>query len=800
MKNRFLPFVKKSLFGFFILFSNYSFAQVSDIISSVKTEEAKEGQPINVVADLRNSTNVSDIILAYKPFGGTEFVKQEMLITASSASAKIPAEDIKPPYIEYYLQIDLKDGSTQTYPLGIDEGTVPLQVNVTAFSEKDKEIIVLSPNNGEYLTPNDFLISISFLKAPDSIDIKATKVFLNDNDISSQALVAGDLIIFSGENFPESASLGAKSLKIEVYDKDGNLYNTITRSFEIVSKEAAQEISNQFAYNGSLRAEARNETFNNGSTGYGNFTANLNGSYDVWKVNGFLYVTNEEKSTLQPIDRFSFLIQASDILNIQVGDVYPRYPNLILDGKRVRGFNGSLNLGFFNLQTSVGEITRKIEGNIIQKYSAANAPLESNVIQIDTNKYGSPYASVNLGTYSRQLFALRTSFGSGQNFQWGLSYLHGKDDPGSIELGARPQENAVFGTDLKFALDDQNILVTGQAAFSMMNSDISTGTLSDAQIDSVFGPGSFFNVDPDAVKRIRDILGTFITVNQYIGPLNPGELSSLGAEGAVSLNYFNNSLKGTYIYRGNNYISFGQNYLRNDVKGINLFDRIRMIDNQVFLTIGFENLQDNLQKTKIATTTYKTLSTSVSYFPRADLPNFTLGYYKYDNKNGLSTADPANGQYAVNDVTNRVSFNVGYNIDWYVRHSAALSLSTSTRDDNSLSNSDANYTSVGFTVNSFWLSDLSSTFNMIYYTSKVSGIKFDYVTLSFGGKYSLMENKLNLSALLSPSFGDFERQALEILATYNVVQNLDLALQIRLYRIPGKTTNSIIGLVSHLTI
>ena len=64
----------------------------------------------------------------------------------------------------------------------------------------------------------------------------------------------------------------------------------------------------------------------------------------------------------------------------------------------------------------------------------------------------------------------------------------------------------------------------------------------------------------------------------------------------------------------------------------------------------------------------------------------------------------------------------------------------------------------------------------------------------------MLEDKLTLTATLSPSFGDFERQALEFVADYNVLKNLNLAFQTRIYRIPGKTTNSIIGLITRYNI
>ncbi|MFA3782962.1 hypothetical protein ABRY23_07865 [Melioribacteraceae bacterium 4301-Me] len=776
------------------------FAQIDEIITSVTIGNAIEKQPLSVTIQLRDNPNISSVFIAYKPFGQNEFIKKEMLITANNASILISADNIKPPFIEYYFIVEFKDGSTKTYPSGINQGESPFQVNVKTISVKDSGVIILTPNNEDEIVVDDFILSISFIKAADDVDINATKIFLNNVDFSSKAVKYGDLLLFNANDLLSAINFGNNIIRIEIYNKEGKLYDELTRNFKIVSKEQIQSAANNLSYSGTLRIEGRNEVFNDISKGYENFSADLYGYYGNWSINGNVYITNEEKKFLQPLNRFYFGIRANDFLKIQLGDVYPKFPTLILDGKRIRGFSGELNLGFFNIQTTFGEITRAIEGSILQKYTSINVPLESNIIAINESKYGASFAKVNLGTYSRSLFAIRPSFDFGENFQWGFSYLHSKDDPTSIEFGARPKENAVFGSDLNLFLDNQNFIISAQAALSIINNDISTGTLSDAQIDSVFGANSFFDINPNLIKDIKNILGRFITVNQYIGPLNPAELSSLGAEVSTTLNYFANTLKWSYIYRGNDYVSFGQNFLRTDVKGINLFDRVRLFDNQLFVSIGYENLSDNLQKTKVATTNYITYSSSISYFPHYDLPNISVSFFRYKNNNGLNINDTVYGKYAVDDITNRFSLSAGFNFKWKVRHNASFSLSTSNREDNSITNADAKYTSAGFTINSSWLTEFSSTINVFYYTSKVAHNNFNYVTLSLGGKYRIINNKLELIATLSPSFGDFKRQALDFSATYNVIPNVDFIFQMRYYKVAGQSANTIVGLTSRLTI
>lgn len=794
-------------FLFIFLYTVSTYSQVSDYVSSLRHGDAKEKSPVTITAELMQIEQISAVNIAYKIFGENEYQKLEMLITGSSASVTLPQEAVIPPYIDYYLIIDLKDGTTRTYPEGIDQGVSTLQLAVSGVTEKDKEIIVLSPTEGEYLTHENLLISVSFVKAPSDVDVSKTKIFLNDADVTSLALFAGDLIVLSGESAEGSIPMGSSLLKIEVYDKEGILYHTISKSFQVVTTEVFAEVTGRWKYFGNLRGESRSENYSSSSTWYNNLSANLNAEYEGWNFNGYLYFTSEEKKYLQPYNRYAASIKNGDWLELRVGDTYPRFPNLILDGKRIRGVSGELNFGAFNIQATYGETVKKIEGQLIRTYQAGEAPLGSNIIAIDENKYNAPYGEVSLGTFSRNLLAIRPSFGSGENFQWGFTYLHSIDDKESVELNARPQENAVFGTDMKIALDDQNFVITSQAAVSMHNTDISSGNLTDAQIDSIFG-GDYYSIDPDDVKKIRDILGKFITVNQFVGPLNPQEFASLAGEAALNMNYLNNALRVSYIYRGNDYFSFGQSFLRTDVKGINVVDRIRMFDNKLFLSVGYEKLEDNLQETKVATTKYQTINTSLSFFPRTNFPNVTVGFSRFDNTNNLSLKDTTYKFYVVDDLTSRFFVQLSYDFIAGIRHNSSLSFTTQKRDDESYSPVNSTYNSATITFNSYWNRQLSSIFQLVYSSTELERVDrtadtrttqpYDYVTLVVGGKYKLLEDKLLLSATLSPSFGDFKRQALDLLADYNILANLSLAFQARIYRIPDKATNSIIGLVTRL--
>jgi len=773
---------------------------VSNIISSVNVENAKENKPLLISVEVLQPASVNSLKLAYRNFSESDFKIVDMKILGNTASIKIPAEDVRLPLMVYYFIITYNNGNLETYPIGIPNQSAPLELTVYSQSEKEKEIIILSPTENELITMDEFFVSISLFRISDEVDKSLTKIFLNDVEITSKSVFAGDVIIFNPNNFPGSVSAGDQKLTIALFTKDGKLYTQSERFFSITRDYQELKSIEGIAFRGDFQAESRNESFGSASTFYNNFSTNLSTSYYDWTLRGYAYLTSEENSKSQPRNRFSITLQ-NDWMYLKAGDNYPVFPEIIMNGKRVRGFSGGLAFGFINIDVALGEVTRGLEGKYLNFYSANAKPFQTDIVAVDSAKYGQPFAQAAVGTFSRDLFAIRPSFGSGENFQLGFTYLHSKDDVKSIKIGSRPKENVVVGTDLKFAFDDQRILLKGQSAFSLINNDITNGTLSDSEIDTLFASeGSTLNIDPDLIKNIKNAVGTFITVNENIGPLNPQELSSLSAEAELQLNYFGNQIRGGYIYRGNDYNSFGQDYLRKDVAGFNINDRIATLDNKLFLTVGYEDLNDNLQQTKLSTTNYKVINSSVSYFSRTAFPDITFGFTRFQNRNNINDPDSV---YYINSATSKINLRLAYNFIWNVKHNASLNFLTSSRDDKSIRNSDAKYFSSNFSLNSYWSTNLTSYFGLIYYSSEIingkdslsNSQKYNYFTLSAGGRYRMLENKLELAATLSPSFGDFNRQAIDFIAQYFLTTDLRLTFQARVYRIPDKETNSIFGLM-----
>jgi hypothetical protein len=782
-----------------------STGQISDKISSVTVGEYVEGQPLAVRAELSRTAGFERIFLAYRQFGQSEYKEIEMSVVGNVASATIPGSEVHPPFIEYYLIIQIQGQATaETYPLE-NPRDHPLRATFRTPSERDREVIVLSPEEGEQFTAEEFFVSVSLLRASKTVDRQKTKVYLDNADVTPYGVLADDLLLLRGSNLPFSLRDGSHSVRIELYDRGGKLYHSM--SFPTaVAQTPAMEAEAPRPYNVSVQMESRNETISDDRQSYNRGAMNAAAVYGQFTVRGKLYVTNEEKSYRQPQNRF-FIGVESPWAKVGYGDSYPTFPRLIMDGKRLRGFTGSASIAFFNLDVAVGDVVRKIEGGKIATFresdtASFNRYRNDPIALYDTTTADSArwWVTFRPGTFSRQLLAVRPSFGRGESFQLGFSYLKSKDDDGSIRYGVKPQENVVLGSDLFVGIDDRHIELTAQAAFSASNKDISGGAISDSTIDRLFSGRGDSTARRDELRTIRDRLSGLITINEHLVPLSLTNLTTLAYEGALSLNYFNNYFKFSYIRRGNNYESFGQNFLRSDIKGFTITDRVRLFQNQIFLTAGVERLEDNLGETKPAATIFTTYNGSVTYVPKVDFPNITLGYLGAVNDNGLNKDSIS----AVVDRSSRLFLQAAYDFTMGIRHTAMTALALSSRDDETFRNADTKNTTASLALTSYYRIPLQTTASVIANFNRLatfirrdSTITSDvnYTTVFMNAQYRLLGDKLRLGGTLSPTFGVIQRTLYELNARYFFMPSLSAATQVSFYQ-NRAATNDVVWVIA----
>lgn len=762
-------------------------AQISDNIVTVEASAFLANEPLRIHVELAHASTIERIELAYRIFGQSQFKRSEMEIQGNSAVVIIPTKEIAPPFLEYYLILYLRNSDNpETYPLE-NPTELPLKIDLQNLNvQQDETIIILSPEQGEMVAPDDLFISFSLFRADTTIDRSASKVSIDGIDISDNIIMSDNLAVLSPTGELNS---GKHSIQVQLFDHRGNIVYNRSWEFSIRGLElymAAQPPSPTWRHTAHLQAEARNENITSTRTPYNRLSLSATSRYDQFRVDGLVYVTNEETAKRQPQNRY-FIGGESQWLKLGYGDHYPAISDLIMSGKRIRGFQGRVTLGFFNLDVSKGDILRQIEGDTVKTF-----PVDSLVSEQSRDNlaaYGplpndsTHWAKYRYGTQTRDLFVIRPSFGKREEAHIGFTYLKSKDDITSIVYGSKPKENLVVGSDLFVPFDNHNIEITGQAAFSATNNDITGGTFTDEEIDSNYSDYSESNRND--IRRIRNIFSRFITVNGTLIPLNLKNTPTLAYEAGLSLNYINNFLKFTYLRHGNNFESFGQSYVRTDVVGFNIVDRLRLVRNQLLLTGGFERLNDNTAETKPSTTTYTTSNVSISWFSKTDLPNLTLGYQFSSSVNDI----PSNAQWGIDDNTHRVHVQLGKEFTLAARHQATLSVNTSRRDDQSLRDLDAKNTTVSIGVVTFYDIPLQTTVSVnhssntytVLSSSSAQSITTAYTTLYAGASYKLFDTKLILNGSVNPTFGDIQRTLIDARAQYFLFSNLSLLSQLSIY-------------------
>jgi len=764
-------------------------SQFTDKIAKISAGPARQGEPLTIQVDFQQSIVLDGIEIAYRQFGERDFKHSEMSLVGTTATFTLPADVVRPPFIEYYLLLSVRGSTTrETYPLENPEQQ-PLKIIVEGFTPESPRVVILSPDQNEKVTQSDLLISFSLAQFDSSVKKSATKIFLDDIDLTKISVRTGDIVIVKPENASLYLESGVYTIRIDIPDTAGKLAATFSWNFSILAGavSSATKIVSPWVYGSSLQLETRQEKIGGSTTPFNRATMTAFGGYNNIRMKGNLFLTNEEKDYRQPQNRY-YIGAESPWIKIGYGDTYPVISDLIMSGKRVRGIAGSVSLGSFNVDVASGTVIRKIEGSsvgpipdsILVDEQSRIGDSSITFVRYDSTATGWRWLKLYPGIFERSLFVMRTIFGQRDGSHIAFSYLKSTDDKNSIHYGIRPRENAVFGSDLLVSLDSRRIEFTGQAAFSAINNDISGGSFSDKDIDSIFKDNS------DMVKKIRNFFSGIITVNEYLIPLGMKHTPTLSYEGGMALNYFNNNFRFSYLRHGASYESFGQSYIRTDVVGYNVSDRQRLVDNQLFLSGGYERLQDNTAKIKATTTTTTTANVSVSYYPKINFPNLTVAYLLASNDNGF----PASNSLSINDQTNRVVFQIGKDITYYCRHNLTLNVSTSVRDDQTAANYDTRNLSISLGDYATFAFPLQVTANITVNSSKfISGITdtsrftsdFSYTTLFASAQYNLLNDRLLLNGSFSPTFGDIQRILSGAGAQYYFWRNISAQTQLTLY-------------------
>jgi len=604
--------------------------------------------------------------------------------------------------------------------------------------------LILSPESQESVPADEVSLAVSFLADSASIDTGTVRLFLDGREVTALAEKSSSLITFQ----PTELKSGAHWFKVSASTDRGQAIPAAVVSFNVLGGEKAR-INRE--WRGHLFGELDYEQFYHQDTGIATGGGDFSGRYGAIEFGGNLFVTSLEDRRYQPRDRLS-VHAGTHWLGMGAGDLYPQMNELILWGKRVRGISGFLHLGFFNLDVVSGEAQRAVKSVTAQVTGSGG----------QDSTYVARY-----GTFRQTLLGIRPSFGDGRRFQLGLTMVKIKDDAGSIRFGLSPKDNLLLGPDLSISLLRNRIRFEALAAFSLVTNDIGPGAISTKELENVFGKIDL-PIDP---QDLEDLL----VINDSTVPLNPLSSSSVAFRTQMTVNYWNQFITLGYKSIGPEYLSLGNPWLRKDVQGFYLSDRLRLMQNRIYLTLGYEGMADNFsQQDQNPVVDLKTTNFAVTAVPGGDWPSINLSLRDHYRNNHVDTTETI--ELRIRDATPLLGPDTTYARDYRekllyrdfsaqlskdlnlfdLKHQVMLSYLLSrnidsyraSRTDGAPSQEMTNRLLL-FIFSTQFHSPLKTTLSFSSNQSEPGGgQKVTFSSISLGGEYTLLNGKLNLQSEL----------------------------------------------------
>ena len=740
-------------------------AQAFQWMEHFPVTHSMEGKPIKISVRLRGGRTPVYVRVYFRRLHDQNYRHVELRGSGDRYEGEIPAQFVKPPVVQYFVmalfpnqkveslpelnpygrpyQITIEESKVQqkmtpepqkqalarsdtSQKAGVAEGLAGVEAGEYSTAA---EIQILSPEPFDAVAAEELVIAAGFVAGAEGIDSASVRISLDGEDMTEMADISAFLVTLS----PGMLAPGDHTVVVWARDVQGRPVEPASWTFTISGAAAGEAITEEKSYEGRVFAEIRQEKFTGEILDIKNLGANLDGQAGPFTYSGMFLVTSLEDPRFQPRNRFTLNL-SSKFLDLGVGDTYPYFNELVMWGRRVRGITGALKFGLVNFQVAYGETNRLVK----PLYAGADSLIER-------------------GSYRQNLLAGRLSFGSGENFQLGLLALKAKDDDSTLKIGegtSTPRDNLVAGADLLLALDAHRFELKASAAFSLVTNDISQGPATKAEIDSTFQVDIPF--DPAQLKNI-------IILNESTVPLDPLGLTSLAYQVNLNLNYFGHFFQAGFKQIGPEYNSFGLTYLRGNIRGFYINDRMAFFGNKVYTTIGFEKYTDNFgQEDDNPAIDLQTINFSVLYNPGPNFPSINISLKNYLRNNGVDrifTEPTTFGRIDTTDIrelslTRDLTVNLNYTFQAFnLKHDASLSVITSKlidkyQDSRPTSSPSQDYVTAiqMLTLKTDFQRPLTTTLtyatNRNESTQGLSVINFDL----FAGRadYRMFNNKLNL--------------------------------------------------------
>ena len=469
----------------YLVFSTLCFSQSNHLYYHKTPSAVEPGQTIKISQTLFNKEFILYGTLYFREQGQLSYQETMMNYENGQWVGIIPGNRVFLNDIEYFTVLHKKDGGRISLPLSENPFENPLNIQVlslkknqnqqvNSLSSKDyaeADILILSPENGSFLRPDEVVISVSLFNAS-NIDQSQYQIFIDNQDFSDETLISGDVLSFVPSQDMES---GFHSIKLLFKTKYGMDVEPIEWNFSV--GKGASNLFESFKYKGSLFAKTANNTASSITINDQELSTKIDAEISWIKVRYNSRKSSRESKYLQPVNRESFTLQVLDYLKIDNGDVYPSISPFLLDGRRVRGrhtdagFDFGFGFGGFRLlgrdflnfnikgrlefESVSGTMTRAVQYK--RGINKAYELLTDNVkFDNSLNKMIYPFERKGY-TFPRNINSYRLSLAFNNKLKAGIHFLKAKDDINEIKVF-----DTTFVEDSFFSVDTS---ITGDSSF-----------------------------------------------------------------------------------------------------------------------------------------------------------------------------------------------------------------------------------------------------------------------------------------------------------------------------------------------
>ncbi len=748
------------LTGLLLLNFEVGLAQGAHLFHSPATS-AESGKAIPLTATLEGSSQLpTDGRIYYRLEGNEAFAYAEMKIERYQLSGEIPARVVTKGELVYYISTELEGGVTLTFPMGSPNNGELFRVVInsaeSAVGGKDGDFVILNPSPGTTLAGEELVIAVSILGSAGKIDASTINIFYDGKDFTRSATITEDLIVLA---IP-SVRPGAHSISITI-NRNGKKENLLSWGFKGPVEKRSRIAAGPVSAN--VTTGVGYENVSNQTRKMGFLDARINGNLGKLNWAGKAYVTSYESKYLQPQNRFIGMLEYGSAA-LKVGDAQPRFSEFSLWGVRTRGVEFGYHGFAFNLDVAQGEVVRGIEGTSKSDTTFVIDDATGDTLRSVTTGLDSIIV-VNItdrsGRFKRNVLAIRPGFPLSDNTTLSFNIVKAKDDVKSIEWGRSPKDNLVLGFDLNVVAVNRRVIFNTETALSLYNSDISSGPMDKAKsLESLIIVNQFFEPLPTDSSILADSVEMSDLAKKMLSELAK---SSLAHRTNLTLNFFHNELRLGYKTIGRSFRSLGSPTIMTDVGGISIEDRIRLVNSRLYLTLGYETYTDNINGRNSTTTEREILRANIAIYSPPKFPNLNLGIRTYDRSNdGISKSDTLpDGRIFVTDSRiknrqNQYNLSIDESFGWLgYDNLVAVSYSSAITDDQINPALATDLTSINLNLQARrqpfeWNSSVGITTQ----SAQNGALSVDYTSLSFGGKYTIIKNKLWITASVSSNSGE----------------------------------------------